>query len=75
MQILRLVQEAYPLLIVQSPRKAAKSIDGYAAYLEVEIYWYDAGHGFNCDARGSYNPAAAHEARERTLRFLKKHLA
>jgi carboxymethylenebutenolidase len=47
----------------------------HAAYPEVEIYWYDAGHGFNCDARGSYNPAAAHEARERTLRFLKKHLA
>jgi carboxymethylenebutenolidase len=47
----------------------------HAAYPEVEIYWYDAGHGFNCDARGSYNPAAAHEAHERSLRFLKKHLA
>ncbi len=47
----------------------------HAAHPEVEIYWYEAGHGFNCDARGSYNKEAAIEARERTLRFLKKHLA
>ena len=47
----------------------------HAAHPEVEIYWYDAGHGFNCDARGSYNEAAAKEARGRSLAFLKKHLA
>jgi carboxymethylenebutenolidase len=41
---------------------------------EVEIYWYDAGHGFNCDARASYNAAAAKEARERSLSFLKAKL-
>ena len=46
----------------------------HAAHPEVEIYWYDAGHGFNCNLRASYNPAAAHEARERSLRFLKKYL-
>jgi carboxymethylenebutenolidase len=46
----------------------------HAAHPEVEIYWYDAGHGFNCDARASYNPAAAKQARERSLEFLKKHL-
>lgn len=46
-----------------------------AAHPEVEVYWYDAGHGFNCDARGSYNADAAHEARARSLSFLKKHLA
>jgi carboxymethylenebutenolidase len=45
-----------------------------AAHPEVEIYWYDAGHGFNCDARGSYNAAAAKEARGRSVAFLKKHL-
>jgi carboxymethylenebutenolidase len=45
-----------------------------AAHPEVEIYWYDAGHGFNCDARASYNPAAAQQARERSLRFLNRHL-
>jgi carboxymethylenebutenolidase len=47
----------------------------HAAHPKVEIYWYDAGHGFNCDARGSYNKQAAHEARQRSLHFLKKHLA
>jgi carboxymethylenebutenolidase len=47
----------------------------HAAHPEVEIYWYDAGHGFNCDARSSYNAAAAKEARRRSLAFLKKHLA
>lgn len=46
-----------------------------AAHPEVEIYWYDAGHGFNCDARASFNAVAAAEARERSLKFLKQHLA
>jgi carboxymethylenebutenolidase len=46
-----------------------------SAHPEVEIYWYDAGHGFNCDARSSYNAASAQEARTRSLAFLKKHLA
>jgi len=46
-----------------------------AAHPEVGIFWYDAGHGFNCDARGSYDAAAAALARERSLAFLKKHLA
>jgi len=45
------------------------------AHPEVEIFWYEAGHGFNCDAQGSYNKEAALEACERTLRFLKKHLS
>ncbi len=45
----------------------------HAAHPEVEIYWYDdAGHGFNCDARASYNPEASKLARERSLSFLKK---
>jgi carboxymethylenebutenolidase len=46
----------------------------HAAHPEVEIYWYDAGHGFNCDMRGSYNEKAAKEAMARTLEFLNKHL-
>jgi carboxymethylenebutenolidase len=47
----------------------------HTAHPDVEIHWYDAGHGFNCDARSSYNAAAAQEARQRSLSFLKKHLA
>ena len=47
----------------------------HSAHPEVEIFWYDAGHAFNCDPRPSYNAAAAKEARQRSLEFLKKHLA
>lgn len=46
----------------------------HRAHPEVEIHWYEAGHGFNCDARASYNAEAAASARERTLQFFKKHL-
>jgi len=46
----------------------------YAAHPEVEIHWYDAGHGFNCDARSSYNKEAADEARVRSVAFLRKYL-
>jgi carboxymethylenebutenolidase len=34
-----------------------------------------AGHGFNCDHRGSFNEAAAKLARQRTLDFLAEHIA
>jgi carboxymethylenebutenolidase len=47
-----------------------------SAHPEVEVFTYKgAGHGFNCDARGSYNPEAAKLARERSLEFLKKNIA
>jgi carboxymethylenebutenolidase len=45
-----------------------------AAHPDVEIFWYEADHGFNCDARASYNAEAAKQARVRSLEFLKKHL-
>lgn len=41
---------------------------------EIPIYWYDAGHGFSCDDRASFNADAASLARQRSLEFLKKHL-
>jgi carboxymethylenebutenolidase len=44
------------------------------AHPEVQIFWYDAGHGFNCDARSSFDSESAMLARERSLAFLKKHL-
>jgi carboxymethylenebutenolidase len=47
----------------------------HAAHPEVEINWYEnAGHGFNCDMRASYNPEASALARSRALAFLKKYL-
>ena len=45
-----------------------------AAHPEVQVFWYEADHGFNCDARASYDAAAAREARERSLGFLKERL-
>ena len=42
---------------------------------DCEIYVYPgAGHGFNCEERGSYNETAAKLARERSIAFLNKHL-
>ena len=38
------------------------------------VHVYPAGHGFNCDQRGSYHAASAKLARERTLAFLRQHL-
>ncbi len=47
-----------------------------SAHPEVEIYVYDnAGHGFSCDARADFYPVASALARERTLAFLKSHIA
>jgi carboxymethylenebutenolidase len=47
-----------------------------SAHPDVTIYVYDgAEHGFNCDQRSSYNPEAAKLARERSLEFLKTHIA
>lgn len=45
-----------------------------AAHPEVPVYLYDAGHGFNCDARSSYDPASAKLARAHSLEFLRKNL-
>ena len=46
-----------------------------AARPEVTVYTYEgAGHGFNCDERGSYHEASAKLARQRTLDFLAKNI-
>jgi carboxymethylenebutenolidase len=41
----------------------------------VNVEFSQADHGFNCDDRASYNPAAAQESWTLTLAFLKKHLS
>ena len=45
-----------------------------AAQPGVQVFTYDADHGFNCDHRGSYNADAANLARTRTLDFFAEHL-
>ena len=38
-----------------------------AAHPDLDVYLYDAGHGFNCDRRGAYDEEAAKMAMARTL--------
>ena len=45
-----------------------------AAHPAMEVHLYAAGHGFNCDQRASFDPAAAAVARERSLAFLRRHV-
>ena len=54
------------------PLEKAKQVA--AAHPEATTYYYAAGHGFNCDQRGSFDAAAAKEARARTLEFFRKHV-
>jgi carboxymethylenebutenolidase len=58
----------------QSPTlEQAKAIA--AAHPEITAHYYaGAGHGFNCEMRGSYNAEASKVARGRTLEFFRKHL-
>ena len=42
------------------------------AHPEVQVFTYDADHGFNCDERGSWEPTSAKIARERTLELFRK---
>jgi carboxymethylenebutenolidase len=56
--------------ITEADRKTITS-----AHPEVPVYLYNAGHGFNCDARKDYDAPSAKLARERSLAFLKTNLA
>ena len=45
------------------------------AHPEITAHFYPgAGHGFNCDQRGSYHAGSAKLARTRTVEFFRKHL-
>ena len=54
------------------PLEKAKEVA--AAHKDQTHYFYPAGHGFNCDERGSYHAESAKLARGRTLEFLRKHI-
>jgi carboxymethylenebutenolidase len=53
---------------VEAARKVAAAHPGALSYV------YKAGHGFNCDQRGSYDAESARLARTRSLEFLRKHI-
>jgi carboxymethylenebutenolidase len=42
------------------------------AHPSVTAHFYPAGHGFNCDQRGSFDAESAKLARSRTLAFFAK---
>lgn len=54
------------------PLDVAKKVE--AAHPDAISYSYPAGHGFNCDQRGSYHAESAKFARTRTLDLLRKHV-
>ena len=41
---------------------------------DAPVHMYDAGHGFNCDHRGSYDESSRRTARQRTLDFFAERL-
>jgi carboxymethylenebutenolidase len=45
-----------------------------AAFPTAEVHEYDAGHGFNCEARADFDSAASETAFQRTQAFLERHL-
>jgi len=53
---------------IDAAKKAA------AQHPSAQSFTYPAGHGFNCDQRGSYHAESAKLARTRTLEFLRKHI-
>lgn len=57
---------AIPLSDVEAVRRAHPG---------VPVHLYPAGHGFNCDRRGSFHAESAALARTRTLEFLARHAA
>jgi carboxymethylenebutenolidase len=44
------------------------------AQSHLPVHVYPAGHGFNCEERGSYDAGQAKLARERTLAFFRQHI-
>lgn len=55
------------------PMEKAKEVAGKHPK-QTHHFYPDAGHGFNCDQRGSFNAEAADLALSRTREFLQKHV-
>ncbi len=54
------------------PLETAKKVE--AAQPNCVHHFYPAGHGFNCDQRGSFDAASAQLARERTLALFRQYV-
>ena len=54
---------------LEQSKAIAKAHPGITAH-----FYPGAGHGFNCDQRGSYHAESAKLARQRTVEFFRKHL-
>jgi carboxymethylenebutenolidase len=53
----------------------APSVEAFrSAQPGITLHLYAAGHGFNCDQRGSFDAASAALARQRSLAFLREHV-
>jgi len=67
-----------PVLAHFGDQDHAIALDSVLAFQKaqprVQVEIYAAQHGFNCDHRAAFNPAAAQLARERTLAFFRQHL-
>jgi carboxymethylenebutenolidase len=57
--------QSIPMEVVEKVRKAHPILP---------LYVYHAGHGFNCDERGSHDAESAKLALQRILDFLKQHI-
>ena len=72
------IKPRVPVLLHFGERDAILPVDKVrelaARHPQAHVHIYDADHGFNCDQRGSYDPAAATLARERTLAFFREHV-
>lgn len=55
------------------PMEEVEQID--KAHPGCPVYVYDAGHGFNCDMRGSFDPGAAQVSAMRTIRLFDANLS
>lgn len=72
-------QPKAPVMLHFGALDAGIPLDGVekvkAKHPDVPVHIYeDAGHGFNCDARGSYHEPSAKIALERTLEFFGAHV-
>jgi carboxymethylenebutenolidase len=54
------------------PMEAVRKVE--AAHPTQKSFVYPAGHGFNCDHRGSYHAESAKLARSRTIEFFQKNI-